>query len=675
MMDLLRPYLSNEAAGEPPAGLDAQCDALLQGVETPQEAQSRLETAYQMVQAHPGQEAPQIAAARLLELTRRNDSMAETWAALHRRFPDNALAMRMRLRWLARVGHGDEGKTIVQAAFDRPDLSLEEQLLEADFYAELRDIATSDLCFETILETYPGIAKPRILYAKRLHQRGLFWEAGRVLGTIDPAARISQSGHELCRQVDEALKAARALPFETTDREKVQSAALQAAILLFRDRKMPVSFGQSLGNVAFVTGSLGAGGSERQMSRIARAMKEARDADERPGGVGLLGDIEVIVTDNNPAARKNFYQPVLEEADVALTVLAHQPEDRFADIGLRFEQITRMENILPKKTRYGLCRLTRLLRARKLEAIYLWQDGAVLLGALAALVAGVPRIVISLRGLPPNLRPYMMVDEYEDMYRALANVPGVIFSANSRAAAHAYADWLDLPRERFAVIPNASEPLPSRGGLEASVSWNRFDKLTHGGFTLGTVMRFHANKRPLPWIDIAAHALARHPRMRFVLVGSGPEFAEAQARAVQRRIDDRILFTGPSNDVGFWLSKMDAFLLLSEFEGLPNVLIEAQMAGVPVISTPAGGATETFDPDVTGFCLRSASNPDPKEVLSKITFLNDNPHILAKMSEIAARDTPPNYALPRILAVTTRLLKGLPIDARPKDAEPIYHAG
>lgn len=51
---------------------------------------------------------------------------------------------------------------------------------------------------------------------------------------------------------------------------------------------------------------------------------------------------------------------------------------------------------------------------------------------------------------------------------------------------------------------------------------------------------------------------------------------------------------------------MDVFILFSRYEGLPNVLIEAQMVGVPVISTPAGGSAECFIEGVSGFILDDA---------------------------------------------------------------------
>jgi glycosyltransferase involved in cell wall biosynthesis len=96
------------------------------------------------------------------------------------------------------------------------------------------------------------------------------------------------------------------------------------------------------------------------------------------------------------------------------------------------------------------------------------------------------------------------------------------------------------------------------------------------------------------------------------------------ALAQELNVMDRLMFVGLSNHVGYWYSRMDAKLLLSRYEGLPNVLIEAQLLGVPVVSTPAGGAGECFVENVTGHLLESVDHPDLNEACDKIESMVDS---------------------------------------------------
>jgi glycosyltransferase involved in cell wall biosynthesis len=99
----------------------------------------------------------------------------------------------------------------------------------------------------------------------------------------------------------------------------------------------------------------------------------------------------------------------------------------------------------------------------------------------------------------------------------------------------------------------------------------------------------------------------------------------AQDYAARLGIASRVHFAGRSNQVGFWLTQMDAFLLLSKIEGLPNVLIEAQRAGVPVVATPVGGAMETFQHGKTGLALPASEDLRPVDVAARLLQLRSDP--------------------------------------------------
>jgi glycosyltransferase involved in cell wall biosynthesis len=237
-------------------------------------------------------------------------------------------------------------------------------------------------------------------------------------------------------------------------------------------------------------------------------------------------------------------------------------------------------------------------------------------------MAGVPRIQLVIRGLPPVIRRHMFQPEYEVMYRALAAVPGVEFISNSKAAARAYAQWLDLPLERFAIVYNGVQRMECRSTDALEAEWQAFAEKTAGADqTIGGVFRFDTDKRPLLWIRFAARYARLHPSARFVLVGGGRLLDDSIALAESLGVRDRILFVGRSTEVGYWMKRMDVLVLLSSFEGLPNVLIEAQYLGVPVVSTPAGGAAECFIEGVTGHILGCADKTDLDEACAKVRAL------------------------------------------------------
>ncbi len=434
-------------------------------------------------------------------------------------------------------------------------------------------------------------------------------------------------------------------------RSLTPSEALSQALLQFQNRTPVASISPHIGGVAFITGSLGAGGAERQMTRLAVEMKSINDPDQ----VGITGPVEVFVSTLSPERGRDFFLPKLQCADIPVSVISELPagHSSLPESLLRF---------LPPQTLEAVRRLAPHLAAMRPEVAYIWQDGAVLATALAVLAANIPHIVISLRGMPPDLRPEMMKDEYFDMYRDLSKIPGVTFSANTHAGADAYARWLSLPADAIHVVHNAADTITTDGTDLERKRWDKFAESTaEADFTFGAVFRFDQNKRPHMWLEFAAAAMVAHPCSRFVLVGDGTLLSTVQAYAEELGIAHRCLFVGKSRNVGYWLSKMDALGLTSRLEGLPNVLIEAQLSGIPVISTPAGGAAEAFIPGKTGFLLGSTEQPQLAQFLGHFLTLATNTTQRDAMGKAAAAFASQTFAMDRILPKTLQLLSGTSI--------------
>jgi len=340
--------------------------------------------------------------------------------------------------------------------------------------------------------------------------------------------------------------------------------------------------------------------------------------------------VEVLVkqhTEPAGSAKKqglDFFLPVLAEAKIPVTEINGLPPISASHQQVVDPALGRLLEQLPPPVHYGVTRLAPMLRANAFDVVSLWQDGTCLFGALAALLAGVPTIHLVFRGLPPNIRKDRYREEYPVLYRALAQVPGVHFVSNSRTAAQEYAQWLDIPLERFHILYNGVPELPTGTSPEDEKKWNAFQACTADATeTIGGVFRMEPDKRPQLWIKLAAQYLKRRPKARFFIVGDGRLLDNMVALADELGVTERLMFVGLSNHVGYWYSQMDVKVLLSRYEGLPNVLIEAQLLGVPVVSTPAGGAGECFVENLTGHLLGDVDHPDLNEACEKIESMVD----------------------------------------------------
>ena len=90
----------------------------------------------------------------------------------------------------------------------------------------------------------------------------------------------------------------------------------------------------------------------------------------------------------------------------------------------------------------------------------------------------------------------------------------------------------------------------------------------------------------------------------------------------QAGLSDKILLPGHTNDAWTALAAMDLFVLTSRIEGLPNVVIEAQAMGVPVVATDVGGTREALIDGETGWAI---SEHTPQALAKACLDLLDDP--------------------------------------------------
>jgi glycosyltransferase involved in cell wall biosynthesis len=130
-----------------------------------------------------------------------------------------------------------------------------------------------------------------------------------------------------------------------------------------------------------------------------------------------------------------------------------------------------------------------------------------------------------------------------------------------------------------------------------------------------------------------ALALARQqsPAIRGLLIGSGPE--DERLRKIAEDLGlmpDGVEFLGARDDVPQILFSADIFVLTSDREGFPNVLLEAMAASLPIISTPAGEVKDIVKEGVNGFLV---PYDDVQQLVTRLLQLATQPELQAHMGQ------------------------------------------
>ena len=111
---------------------------------------------------------------------------------------------------------------------------------------------------------------------------------------------------------------------------------------------------------------------------------------------------------------------------------------------------------------------------------------------------------------------------------------------------------------------------------------------------VGVVGRLSHEKGVDVYLDACASLAERGRAVESVIAGDGPERAALEAQAQRLGLQQRVHFLGTVSAVGALYPQLDLVVLPSRSEGLPNVLLEALLADVPVVATRVGAVPEVL---------------------------------------------------------------------------------
>lgn len=136
-----------------------------------------------------------------------------------------------------------------------------------------------------------------------------------------------------------------------------------------------------------------------------------------------------------------------------------------------------------------------------------------------------------------------------------------------------------------------------------------------------SVGRLASEKNPLLLVETLAALRRLDPRWRLVIAGDGPLRGAVEAAVAQQGLADVVAFMGEvANGPRLWelYRSSHALLHISLTEGLPQVLIEAQAAGLPVVATDVGGVGAVIGQGARGLLVPPRNADAPAHALDRL---------------------------------------------------------
>lgn len=169
-----------------------------------------------------------------------------------------------------------------------------------------------------------------------------------------------------------------------------------------------------------------------------------------------------------------------------------------------------------------------------------------------------------------------------------------------------YSENYGLDRAKIVVVPNWVNIKRFQGCSEARGPLRDSEGIASDTEVVLFAHRLSSRKgaHHLPYI--AAQIVRVRRQVLFIVVGDGPAKGEITNAFVEMGLKEHVRLVGsvPNQDIWKYFAVADLFIMPSEEEGFPRVLLEAMASGIPFVATEVGGVRDITNQVQRGFLVR-----------------------------------------------------------------------
>jgi glycosyltransferase involved in cell wall biosynthesis len=273
----------------------------------------------------------------------------------------------------------------------------------------------------------------------------------------------------------------------------------------------------------------------------------------------------------------------------------------------------------------AIWRLRRELLRRPADVLLTFLHQANLVGRIAGRLTGVRRIVCGIRVADRRLvvsLPERLTKGMVDRYVAVSQSVGGL-----------HRNICQIDADRMITIPNGVD----LEAIDAAVPATRSEMgCGPDDQIILCVGRLSRQKAPLDALEAFHLMISSFPelklRARLLFIGEGELRPELQRRVDELGLHHSVQLPGWRPDVWRLMKSANVLVLASHWEGLPNVILEAQAAGLPVVATAVDGSQELIRDQLTG---RLVPRGDVKALANALGEILQNTAAASQMSRNA----------------------------------------
>ncbi|HHB91149.1 MAG TPA: glycosyltransferase family 1 protein [Anaerolineae bacterium] len=322
--------------------------------------------------------------------------------------------------------------------------------------------------------------------------------------------------------------------------------------------------------------------------------------------------------------------------EVDLVVGASADRWRAEGAGVNWIQIPDMiRSLHPLKDWRAARALERLFRARKYTIVHTHLGKAGILGRWAAHRVETPLVIHGLHGATFNpTQTWLENATYLWLEKKAMQWTDKVISVGEDLRDRYLAAGVGK-LEDYVIIHSGMDLSAFRAAAELPEEARRAKRrelgLPEDAFVAGYIAALEWRKGHRHLIRVMQILAPRYPQLHLVFAGEGFSADRLKKLVADAGLNDRIHFLGYRNDVPEIMAALHVKLFASEREGLPQVLVQADAVGVPVLAFEAEGVREMVKDGVNGHVFRYG---DVKSMAAALERFLQDPELARRMGQL-----------------------------------------
>jgi glycosyltransferase involved in cell wall biosynthesis len=337
---------------------------------------------------------------------------------------------------------------------------------------------------------------------------------------------------------------------------------------------------------------------------------------------------------------------------IVLTGYGEDLAHRLSKAGIHVEHIPHLvRDINPIGEIRAFIALVKKLKELAPDILHTNSSKAGLLGAIAGRIVGVPRIIFTGHGWASNEKHPWVIRKFFLTLHWLT----ILLSHRTICVSKKTKNDVSGPqaiRDKTCVVYNGIQPFEmftletARAHIQETTGVESSDTLW-----LGTIAELHANKG----LDLIIEAIKDITTpFFFFIIGGGEKMTEIKALIKRYNLEKKVFLLGNILGAKQYLRAFNIFTLTSRTEALPYTILEAGMAGLPVIASRVGGISEIITNGIDGVLVR----PTPEDIYQGLSHIIAQPKKRAEYAHNLTEKIKKDFSLEQQVQQTIKVYEG-----------------